>query len=196
MESTSKINVGPLERVIRCILDDWVSPLVPAIPDFACAEPRIKRRSVVLDVPGISQVSTYTCGATASWSVIRGMGWEIDFRDWLSICHRQGLTQEEGMDVHQLSSALSEVGANIEARPYKSRRQIEKLIDAGQPVMFGWDTEFFEDGDHWLYAYGYEKDYLFVGNEVRPGRSKRRVSWQEWRERLAPDEIYVIGEIT
>jgi len=123
------------------------------------------------------------------------MGWDINITDWLKICHESGLCPDEGMDADQLAIALKRVGAKIDTRKFRSKKQITKLIDAGQPVLFGWDDEMFADGDHWMYVYGYEKNYLFVGNEVRPGRSQRLVSWGEWRERLAPKEIYVIEAV-
>lgn len=150
---------------------------------------------MAIDTPGVTQVNTYTCGATASWSVLRGMGWDIELSDWLATCHAHGLSRYAGMDAAQMDSALHAVGARLVTRKFENCRQVKRLIEAGRPVLFGWDDEMFDDGDHWLYAYGYEKNRVLVGNEIRPGRSKRSVSWCEWRDRLTPHALYVIEKI-
>lgn len=177
---------------VRYLLDDVIAPIVGGIPDLECREPVIKKNTVALDVPGVTQAHTYSCGATASWSVITSLGWKVSLRDWLKICHDEGMTPDEGMGVVEMRKALRRIGASLTVKAFRSRSQIERAIDAGQPVLFGWDDEEFADGDHWMYAYGYERHKILVGNVVLPTRSKAKVTWAEWERRLAPREIYLI----
>lgn len=184
------------ERFMRSVLDDWIAPLCPSVSDLDCFEPRVRRKAVVLEVPGVTQVNTYTCGATASWSVLRAMGWKLDFEKWLKTCHDHGgLHPDEGMDEPGLDRALRRVGARLKTTRFRNYDQVRKRIDQGLPILFGWDDDGFGESDHWLYAYGYARNHVYVGNIVRPGFSKGLVTWGEWETRLTPREIHVIEEL-
>lgn len=181
---------------MKSALDEWIAPLFAGIDDLGCFEPDLKKSTVALDIPGVTQVHTYSCGATSSWSVLSALGWEIDLREWIDICHDAGMSPDTGMDEKQLNKALRKVGARLRTIKYRRAEQLVKLIDAGQPALFGWDdSASIGEGDHWLYVYGYEKRNVLIGNIVRPGISKGRVSWAEWSKRLVPRELYVIEAI-
>lgn len=184
-----------LERFARSFLDDWLAPLIPAIPDIECFDPTVRgKHSHVLDVPGVTQVNTYSCGATASWSVLRAMGWKVSLDDWLQKCHRAGMSPSEGMDEVQLNAALKTVGARLRTHRYRNPDQIRRMLDAGSPILFGWDADEQGEAEHWMYAYGYTRNQLLVGNIVRPLVSKGAAKWADWRERLTPSEFYTISE--
>jgi hypothetical protein len=180
------------ERFMKSLLDDWVAPICCAVEDCTCIEPSLKKATVALEVPGVTQVHTYSCGATASWSVLRALGWRISLRKWIATCHAAGMHPDEGMDERQLNKALMKVGAKLRTIRYRGREQLTRLIDTGQPALFGWDDNGEGEGDHWMYVYGYERKHVLVGNIVRPLVSKGRVKWEEWRARLVPRELYTI----
>ena len=178
--------------MLKSLLDDWIAPICHAVDDWGCLEPRMKNSTTALEVPGVTQVHSYSCGATASWSVLQALGWDIDIRKWIEYCHAAGMHPDEGMDENQLDKALGKVGARLRTIRYRRMDQVRRLIDDGQPILFGWDDNGEGEGDHWMYVYGYERRNVLVGNVVLPLKSKDRVRWAEWSARLVPRELYVI----
>ena len=187
------IQLNAIESFARWLLDDVVAPLIPSIPDMECIAPSWGRGAHILDVPGITQCNTYSCGATASWSVISAMGWQIKFRDWLDLCHTCGMRPDQGMDQLQLGRAIKKVGGRLHSARYARFSQVETLIKNGAPVLFGQGADMFEDGDHWMYVYGFDRNRVYVGNFVSALRSKTTWSKTKFYEELTPKEIYWVS---
>lgn len=164
-----------------------------AIPSLGCTEPDYPSTAVVLDVPGVCQVSTYTCGITASWSIIRALGVDISLKVWFGLCHKAGCNPQYGMDIDQLARALKKIRLTVKTRRYRGKKQIMSYIVDGQPLLFGQGTA--ENG-HWMYVYGYSPRYVFVGNyaDLRfPFRTKVAWGWKKFGREINPRELYIIN---
>jgi hypothetical protein len=179
-------------RTGRSVLNEAGKRIV-GIPTMRCAEPKYPPKSVVLEVPGVCQVSTYTCGITASWSIIAALGSRVTLKKWYKRCHNVGCHPDEGMDIDQIESALSSLQLRVYTKRFRGRKQIKNYIDKGQPILFGAGRETFRDGDHWMYAYGYSGRYIFVGNVINPLASKQRWSWGLFESELTPKRFYIIN---
>ena len=177
------------KAAIKPILDA-AGKLIPAIPDVSAFEPRHPQSAVILEIPGRCQVQTYTCGAVASWSVLRSFGYSISLSEWNRRCHRRGCNSDEGMDIDQIAHALRSLRLRVSNHRYRGQPQIRRFIDAGQPLLFGQGGT---DADHWLYLYGYSARYVFVGNVTKPLASKERWSWGTFERELTPREVYAIN---
>lgn len=172
---------------------DKVGKQFPAVPSLRFTEPKYPSTAVILEIPGVCQVATYTCGITSTWSIIRALGVEISLREWSRICHRAGCRPDVGMSIDHISRALKKVGLTVKTHPYKGKRQVISWINDGQPILFGQGRD--EDG-HWMYVYGYSPRYVFVGNEANllyPIRSKLKWGWKKFETELNPRELYIIN---
>ena len=81
----------------------------------------------------------------------------------------------------------------LEQKRYRGRRQVEKLIDSGQPILIGTSGD---DAGHWMYVYGYSSRYVYVGNVINvrfPVRSKEKWTWGVFEQKLSPRELYIIN---
>ena len=195
MKNTSDFNLKTIEKAGKCVLD-WVGDIVPGIPSLECTEPDYPSTAVLLDVPGCCQVSTYTCGITSTWSIVRALGYKVSIKEWFKRCHKAGSHPDEGMDINQIGKALKTLKLKAYTKRFSGAGQLKKCIDVGQPVLFGQGGEVFEDGDHWMHVYGYSPRYAFVGNVVNPlypVASKEAWTWKTFRNELNPREIYTIN---
>lgn len=193
MNSDLELSLG--EKAGKAILDG-IGKIIPGIPSMECTEPDYPSTAVLLDVPGRCQVSTYTCGITSTWSIITALGYEVSLKDWFRRCHKAGCHPDEGMDIYQIQRALKSLRLKVATKRYSGANQVKKLIDAGQPILFGQGGEMFEDGDHWMFIYGYSPRYVYVGNVVNPlypVASKDGWTWRTFEGELTPRELYVIN---
>jgi hypothetical protein len=185
-----------LERTFKTILDG-TGKVIPGIPSLGCTEPDYPSTAVLLDVPGFCQVSTYTCGITSSWSIITALGYRVTLKDWFKRCHKAGCNPDEGMSIDQIGKALKSLRLKVVTKRYRGRNQVAKLVDAGQPLLFGQGAEMFDHGDHWMYLYGYSARNVYVGNVVNPAypiRSKEAWTWRRFENKeLNPKELYLIN---
>lgn len=176
---------------------DTLGKLVPGIPSLECTEPDYPSTAVILEVPGRCQVSTYTCGITSTWSIIQALDYRVSLRTWFQRCHKAGCHPDVGMDIDQIRKALKSLRLKVATKRYKGRRQLTKLIEGGQPVLFGQGDDMFEGGDHWMYVYGCSSRYVYVGNVVYPLwpiGSKEAWTWRRFEEdELKPRELYIIN---
>jgi hypothetical protein len=185
-----------LERTGKAVLDQF-GRVIPGIPSLDCTEPHYPSTAVVLDVPGFCQVSSYTCGITSSWSIITALGYRVPLKEWFQRCHKAGCNPDEGMDIDQIGKALKSLRLKVVTKRYRGRNHVAKLVDAGQPILFGQGGDMFEDGDHWMYLYGYSPRNVYVGNVVNPAypiQSKEAWTWRRFEnEELNPKELYLIN---
>ncbi len=191
------LDLSPAEKAAKAILDG-LGRILPAIPSLDCTEPAYPSSAVLLDVPGRCQVSTYTCGITSTWSIITALGYRVPLKEWFRRCHRAGCHPDEGMDIDQIGKALKSLRLKVVTKRYRGRSQVAGLIDSGQPILFGQGGDMFEEGDHWMYLYGYSPRYAYVGNVVNPCyaiRSKEAWGWQRFEEEeINPKELYLINQ--
>jgi hypothetical protein len=195
MSSNTGLDLTALEMTAKAILDA-AGRILPAIPSMACTEPRYPSTAVIIKVPGRCQVSTYTCAVTSTWSIITALGFDIPLKEWFRRCHKAGCHPDDGMDIGQIRKALKHLKLRVSAKKYEGRIQIRKYIDASQPLLFGQGREMFDDGDHWMYVYGYSGRHVYVGNVVNPAfpiSSKEAWSWAKFESELNPRELYVIN---
>lgn len=185
-----------LEKTGKAALDH-LGRVVPGIPSLDCTEPDYPSTAVLLEVPGCCQVSTYTCGITSTWSIIRALGYRVTLREWFQRCHKSGCHPDKGMDIEQIGKALKSLRLKVVTKRYRGRTQVRRFVDSGQPILFGQGAEMFEDGDHWMYLYGHSPRHAYVGNVVVPlcpVRSKEAWSWRRFEdEELNPRELYIIN---
>jgi len=185
-----------LERAGKAVLDQ-LGRVIPGIPSLGCTEPAYPSTAVLLDVPGFCQVSTYTCGITSSWSIITSLGYHVPLKEWFQRCHKAGCNPDEGMSIDQIGKALKSLRLKVVTRRYRGRKQVAKLVDAGQPILFGQGAEMHDHGDHWMYLYGHSPRHVFVGNVVNPSypiRSKEAWTWRRFENKeLNPKELYLIN---
>ena len=185
-----------VERTLKTIIDG-TGKVIPAIPSLGCTEPNYPSTAVLLDVPGLCQVSTYTCGITSSWSIITALGYHVPLKEWFQRCHKAGCNPDEGMSIEQIGKALKTLRLKVVTKRYRGRSQVAKLVDGGEPFMFGQGAEIFEHGDHWMYVYGYSPRHVYVGNVVNPVypiRSKEAWTWRRFENNeLNPKELYLIN---
>lgn len=160
-------------------------------PDFT--EPDYPSNAVVLEVISLCQLSTYTCGITSTWSIINAIGCKVSLSKWFDKCIKAGCHPDKGMDIDQIRRALKSQRLKVETKRYSSSSQVRKLIDAGQPILFGQGCEMFEDGDHWMFVYGYSPRHVYVGNVVNPWASKESWTWKKFERELVPRELYLIN---
>ncbi len=184
------------QKIGRFLLDS-AGEFVHAVPHLDCTDPNYPSTAVLLDVPGRCQVSCYTCGITSTWSIINALGYHVKLADWFKRCHEAGCHPDEGMDINQIAKALKSLRLKVVTKRYRSRTQVVKLINAGQPILFGQGGDMFEDGDHWMYIYGHSPRHVYVGNVVNPVwpiQSKEAWSWRRFeKEELNPKELYIIN---
>jgi hypothetical protein len=185
-----------VERTFKTILDS-TGKLIPVIPSLDCTEPHYPSTAVVFDVPGLCQVSSYTCGITSSWSIITALGYRVQLKEWFQRCHKAGCNPDEGMSIEQIGKALKSLRLKVVTKRYRGRNQVVKHIDSGQPLLFGQGAEICDHGDHWMYLYGYSPLHVYVGNVVNPMypiQSKEAWTWQRFEnEELNPKELYLIN---
>jgi hypothetical protein len=193
---SSDIELNTLEKLGKWGLDT-LGRIVHAIPSLECTEPDYPASAVLLDVPGVCQVSTYTCGITSTWSIITALGARVSLKEWYKRCHKAGCHPDSGMDIDQIRKALKSLRMTVAAKRYRGRTQVENLVNSGQPILFGQGGEMFEDGDHWMYIYGYSPRYVYVGNvvnEIYPICSTEAWTWRRFEnEELVPKELYIIN---
>ena len=190
----TNLELSVTEKVGKAFLDG-LGTIIHGIRSLECTEPDYPSTAVLLDVPGLCQVSTYTCGITSTWSIIASFGLSISINEWFHKCHKAGCHPDEGMDIVQIKMALRYLNLKVYTKRYAGADQIKKYIDSGQPILFGQGSEMFDDGDHWMYIYGYSARYIFVGNVVNPLypiRSKARWTWMDFERELNPRKIYII----
>lgn len=125
-----------VERTLKTILDG-TGKVIPGIPSLVCTEPGHPSTAVLLDVPGLCQVSSYTCGITSSWSIITALGYRVPLKEWFQRCHKAGCHPDEGMSIDQISKALKLLRLKVVTKRYRGRNQVSKLVDEGQPILFG-----------------------------------------------------------
>jgi len=185
-----------LERTLKAILDG-TGKVIPGIPSLGCTEPDYPSTAVLLDVPGLCQVYSYTCGRPSSWSIITALGYSVPLKEWFQRCHKAGCNPDEGMSIDQIGKALKSLRLKVVTKRYRGRNQVAKLVDAGQPLLFGQGAEMFDHGDHWMYLYGYSPRNVYVGNVVNPAypiQSKEAWTWRRFEnEELNPKELYLIN---
>lgn len=185
-----------LEKAGKAILDG-LGGLLPGIPTLDCTDPVYPSTAYLLDLPGLCQVSTYTCGITSTWSIITALGYSVSLKEWFRRCHKAGCHPDQGMDIDQIAKALKSLRLKVVTKRYKGRAQVVKLVDSGQPILFGQGEDMFEDGDHWMFIYGHSPRYVYVGNVVDPLypiRSKEAWTWRRFEEEeLNPRELYIIN---
>ena len=185
-----------MERTLKTIIDG-TGKVVPGIPSLGCTEPDYQSTAVLLDVPGLCQVSTYTCGITSSWSIITALGYRLPLKEWFQRCHKAGCNPDEGMSIDQIGKALKTLRLKVVTKRYRGRNQVAKLVDGGQPLLFGQGAEMFDHGDHWMYLYGYSPRHVYVGNVVNPAcpiQSKEAWTWRRFdNKELNPKELYLIN---
>lgn len=185
-----------VERTLKTILDG-TGKVIPGIPSLGCTEPDHPSTAVLLDVPGLCQVSSYTCGITSSWSIITALGYRVPLKEWFQRCHKAGCNPDEGMSIDQIGKALKSLRLKVVTKRYRGRNQVAKLVDGGQPLLFGQGAEMFEHGDHWMYLYGYSPRHVYVGNVVNPAcpiQSKEAWTWRRFENNeLNPKELYLIN---
>jgi hypothetical protein len=193
---SSSLELSPMEKTCKTILDG-IGGFLHAIPNLDCTEPDYPSTAVWLDIPGYCQVSTYTCGITSTWSIITALGYRVPLTEWFQRCHKAGCNPDEGMDMDQIGKALKSLRLKVVTKRYQGRNQVSKLVGAGQPILFGQGGEMFDDGDHWMYLYGYSPRNVYVGNVVNPLcpiQSKEAWSWRRFEDReLNPKELYLIN---
>jgi hypothetical protein len=195
MNDAPDLELTICEKVGKAIFD-WVGDYVPGIPSLECTEPDYPSTAVLLDVPGRCQVSTYTCGITSTWSIVRALGYNVPLKEWFHKCHKAGCHPDEGMDIDQIRKALKSLKLRVTTKRFSGEKQLKKYIDAGQPILFGQGGEMFKDGDHGMYVYGYSPRYVYVGNVVNPLYpigSKEAWTWRTFQSELNPREIYIIN---
>jgi hypothetical protein len=185
------------ERIGKTILDT-AAKLVTAIPHVSCFDPDYPSTASILEVPGRHQVATYTCGVIATWTILRGLGCGIAIREWSRRCHKAGCHPDEGMDIEQIAKALRSLRFRVYTHRYRSRNQVRRFIDAGQPLLFGTGNDMFGDGegDHWNYLYGCSGRYVYIGNDINeltPFISKDKWGWKYFEDQLNPRELYAIN---
>jgi hypothetical protein len=189
-------DLSPLEKTFKGLFD-LAGEFMPGIPSFDCTEPDYPSTAVLLHVPGCCQVSTYTCGITSTWSIITALGYRVPLKEWFQCCHKAGCHPDEGMDIDQIGKALKSLRLKVVTRRYRGRAQVIRLVDSGQPILFGQGGEMFEDGDHWMYLYGHSPRHVYVGNVVNPHypiQSKEAWTWRRFEnDELNPREIYLIN---
>lgn len=185
-----------LERTGKQVLDR-LGRVIPGIPSLGCTEPDYPSTAVLLHVPGCCQISTYTCGITSTWSIITALGYRVPLKEWFQRCHKAGCHPNEGMDIDQIGNALKSLRLKVVTKRYRGRAQVIRLVDSGQPILFGQGAEMFEDGDHWMYLYGHSPRHVYVGNVVNPLypiRSKETWTWRRFENKeLNPRELYLIN---
>jgi len=190
------LDLSTLERGGKAVLDS-LGRIVPAIPSLVCTEPDHSSKAVLLDVPGLCQVSSYTCGITSTWSIITALGYRVPRKEWFQRCHKAGCHPDEGMDIDQIGKALKSLRLKVVTKRYQGRNQVSKIVDAGQPILFGQGAEMFDHGDHWMYLYGHSPRHVYVGNVVNPAypiQSKEAWTWRRFENKeLNPKELYIIN---
>jgi hypothetical protein len=121
----------------------------------------------------------------------------VPLKEWFQRCHKAGCNPDEGMDIDQIGKALKSLRLKVVTKRYRGRNQVVKHIDSGQPIIFGQGGEMFEDGDHWMYLYGYSPRNVYVGNVVNPAypiQSKEAWTWRRFENKeLNPRELYLIN---
>lgn len=198
MNTTSPtIELNLLERVGKGVIDQ-LGRILPAVRSWPLTDPAYPNSAVLLDIPGVCQVSSYTCGVTSTWSIITALGCRLSLKEWYRRCHKAGCHPDEGMDIDQIRKALKPLRMKVLTRRYRGRAQVARLIDAGQPILFGQGGDLFDGGDHWMYIYGCSPRSVFVGNAVNLPciiRTKEAWTWRRFeKEELNPKELYLINQ--
>lgn len=133
---------------------------------------------VTLDVRGFRQTDTYSCGASAGFSVVSTFHPEVDFDDFYEVLRPK---PGAGVNAQNLCRALRRFKVGFKTREYMSFEQIAKSIDDGFPIIVGRLTEHGED--HWsvVYGYGREPKSVFLicrsGNPLLPAK----MDWDSFR---------------
>lgn len=187
------IEIPFLSKEARNSILNGIGNIIHAIPSLECTEPGYPSTAVILEIPGLCQVSTYTCGFTATWSIASSLGYLVPIKDWFQKCHKAGCSRDRGMDIDQMQKALKSLRLKLEQKRYRGRMQVEKLIDSGQPILIGTSGD---DAGHWMYVYGYSPRHVYIGNVINPlfpFKSKEAWTWRRFEQKLAPRELYIIN---
>ena len=149
--------------------------LIPDLrDDYINEESEIK-----LAVPFFCQTDWYSCGAVAGWSVVKYFHPEAKFRAFYQDANPLPL---HGTSEGKLVRALRRHGVGVSIRRHLRFADLCAAIEDGCPVVTNIGHQY-EDGDHWvlIYGTGRKPQRVFVGNWIRPGRSREELTWAEFR---------------
>lgn len=107
-----------------------------------------------LDIPGFSQLDSYSCGAVAGWMVLKALQPDASFKDFYLLCSP---TPEDGLGDRALLKALRASGVGISTKPGGMTFEgIKKAIGNGFPIITIVDRPGTENA-HWVVIYGYRQ---------------------------------------
>lgn len=133
---------------------------------------------VTLDLPTYHQVDTFSCGATAGFSVVAAFRQDCSFDQFYeSLAPIPG----QGVSCGRLVRTLRKFRVGCRVQEYMSFNQIVKSIDAGFPIIAGRLTEHGED--HWCVVYGYgrqPKRVFLIGRSANP-LLPAQIDWEAFR---------------
>lgn len=133
---------------------------------------------VTLDIAGYRQTDTFSCGASAGYTIVKTFHPEVDFDDFFTALRPD---PERGVSVSMLLRALKKFKVGTSIKDYMSFREIAKAIDSGYPVIVGRLTE--HGQDHWsvIYGYGNNPQRVFLVNRSGNPLLPPIMGWTEFQ---------------
>ena len=132
----------------------------------------------LLDVPGYTQLSDYTCGYVAGLMILHSYKPEACVDEFWYKCN---LDEKDGMQTEDLSKALRESGLGTSIRYNMSFKQIAKTINEGFPIAVC--VEAGGDDEHWGVIYGVregEDQSIFFAAGGVPLLTSKEFSWKKF----------------
>lgn len=126
---------------------------------------RIPKKAIMIDLPNATQVTDYTCGASALLAICSYFGVgpedEWDFEQEMAM-------PATGADPIHITTAAKKYGLEVKEYRPMTIKQLEKCLDKGRPVILmlqAWGDGNYDDvwtDGHYVVAIGYDDERIYV----------------------------------
>jgi len=131
---------------------------------------------VILDLKPYSQIDSFSCGATAGFSVVKTFKPRAKFETFYATVNPH---PENGTSTTRLIKGLRSSGVHVSARSRLSYRELIRQIDGGSPVIVV-ITNYGADVAHWCVAYGFGTDHVVLSSNGIPWIHRKRYPKKEF----------------
>lgn len=161
-----------MRRILSSLLPSWAVPDV--LPEF------VGKREVKLAVPAFAQTDAYSCGAVAAFSVVRTFRMDVSFQEVWAVARP---SERWGMSAQRVAQTLRRFQIGVAERTCLTARELRQSINDGYPIVVSIRNHGSSHG-HWVVVYGYgnRPSHICICGQARPGFSRQRLVWREFRQ--------------